>query len=63
MQYVLLYCSALNIFRLDDPWGGSKPLTEQQLDDSINGNEVLLQWKAFAKEHPNVECAYNMLPS
>lgn len=63
MTYTLIFCSALNIFALTDPFGGHRTLTESQLMDSIGDNDVLRQWVGFVKSHPDTRVNYSMLPS
>lgn len=62
MRYVLIYCSALNIFAMTDPWGGHVALPEADLDKRFGGNRELMAWKEFCKANPDRQVQYDMLP-
>ena len=63
MRYTLIYCSAMNIFALTDPFCGHRTLTEDQLMKSIGTDDVLRQWVQFTKEHADTRVDYDMLPA
>lgn len=63
MTYGLLYVPALNIFRLRcettmDQWQH----TEEELRAKFGDDAKLLEWIQFAKDNPNKDCIWDMLP-
>lgn len=62
MTYTLIFCSALNIFALTDPFGGHRTLTESQLMESVGDNDVLRHWVDVAKSNPDTRVNHSMLP-
>ena len=64
MTYALHFCQALNIFRLDCYTDNSSVTkTEAQLRKEFTGDETLLAWLEFAKQNPNKDCVFAMLPA
>jgi len=64
MTYALHYCKALNVFRLDWYFDNSSiSKTEPQLRAEFAGDETLLAWLEFAKQNPDKDCVFDMLPT
>jgi hypothetical protein len=63
MKYILVWCHQLGIFALEQPFSPSREqLTEAEMRSKCGDNVLLHAWVDFAKQHPNVEVVYDMLP-
>jgi len=62
MRYTLTWMPILQLFSLHYPNADHRTFTEDAMRAQCNGNATLLAWVAFAREHPNVDVDYEMLP-